>query len=105
MTLGTKLLELRTKNQLTQIQVAEKLEISQTAYNKWESDLAKPTTDNLFKICELYQIDVYKLLENVSNINFSKAKFTNSSNIVSSNNFTVNHTQPEVFTKRFRKSN
>lgn len=38
---------------------------------------------------------MYKLLENVSNINFSKAKFTNSSNIVNSNNFTVNHTQSE----------
>jgi len=63
MTLGTKLNKLRTGRNLTQVQIAEKLQISQNAYNKWESDKAKPAMENLMKIADFYETDVYDLLD------------------------------------------
>jgi transcriptional regulator with XRE-family HTH domain len=66
MTLGTKLNKLRTARNLTQVQIAEKLHISQNAYNKWESDKAKPAMENLMKIADFYETDVYDLLDEKS---------------------------------------
>ena len=63
MTLGTKLNKLRTARNLTQMQIAEQLRISQNAYNKWESDKAKPAMENLMKIADFYETDVYDLLD------------------------------------------
>jgi transcriptional regulator with XRE-family HTH domain len=96
MTLGTKLRNLRAaKNESLEI-VAIKLEISKTAIGKWEADKAKPTIDNLMKICDYYETDVYKLLESVDNVNFGNAKFKGSSYAGHAQNFTVNHTSPEM---------
>lgn len=64
MSLGTKLRELRTGRNLSQTQVAMELDVSQTAYGKWESDQSKPGLDNLLKISEFYETDIYDLLEN-----------------------------------------
>lgn len=66
MTLGTKLNKLRTGRNLTQVQIAEKLHISQNAYNKWESDKAKPAMENLMRIADFYETDVYDLLDEKS---------------------------------------
>lgn len=66
MTLGTKLNKLRTGRNLTQVQIAEKLHISQNAYNKWESDKTKPAMENLMKIADFYETDVYDLLDEKS---------------------------------------
>lgn len=70
MSLGTKLRELRTGKNLSQTQVAMELDISQTAYGKWESDQTKPGFDNLLKISEFYETDIYDLVreENGDNI-------------------------------------
>ncbi len=62
-TLGTKLSRLRKKKGLTQQQLADELKISQPAYHKWETDTAKPSTEHLVKICEVYDIDLDELLE------------------------------------------
>ncbi|RKT01773.1 helix-turn-helix domain-containing protein [Chryseobacterium defluvii] len=62
-TLGTKLSRLRKKKGLTQQQLADELNISQPAYHKWETDIAKPSTEHLVKICEVYDIDLDELLE------------------------------------------
>ncbi|GAA5102051.1 hypothetical protein GCM10023210_42700 [Chryseobacterium ginsengisoli] len=61
MSLGTKLRELRTGRNLSQTQVAMELDVSQTAYGKWESDQTKPGFDNLLKISEFYETDIYDL--------------------------------------------
>jgi transcriptional regulator with XRE-family HTH domain len=96
MTLGTKLRNLRAaKNESLEI-LAIKLEISKTAIGKWEADKAKPSIDNLMKICDYYETDVYKLLESVDNVNFGNAKFKGSSYAGYAQNFTVNHTAPEL---------
>lgn len=51
-TLGTKLGRLRREKKLTQEQIAEKLNVSQNAYNKWENDKAKPSMENIVKLAE-----------------------------------------------------
>lgn len=63
MSLGTKLREMRHEKNLSQTQVAVELDVSQTAYGKWESDQTKPGIDNLLKISEFYGIDIYDLLD------------------------------------------
>lgn len=45
------------------MQIAEKLHVSQNSYNKWESDKAKPAMENLMKIADFYETDVYDLLD------------------------------------------
>jgi transcriptional regulator with XRE-family HTH domain len=97
MTLGTKLRHLRaTKNESLEI-VALKLEISKTAIGKWEADKAKPSIDNLMKICDYYETNVYQLLESVDNVNFGNAKFKGSSYAAYAQNFTINNTTPPEF--------
>ena len=64
-TLGTKLTRLRKKKGYTQKEVADLIQVSQPAYHKWETDLAKPAIENLLKISEVYEIDLNELLEEV----------------------------------------
>ncbi|KMQ62868.1 hypothetical protein ACM39_17260 [Chryseobacterium sp. FH2] len=62
MSLGTKLRHMRQQKNLSQMQVAHELDVSQTAYNKWESDLTKPGIENLLKISNFYEADIYDLM-------------------------------------------
>ena len=97
MTLGTKLYNLRKNEDISLDKLAFELEISKTAIGKWESDKAKPSVENLLKLCDYYNTDIYKLLEDVSNINFSNAKFKGNSYAAFAQNFTVNNTtSPEI---------
>lgn len=62
------------------MQVAQELDVSQTAYNKWESDQSKPGIDNLLKISQFYEMDVYELLNESAGDNiFQHNSFENSS--------------------------
>ncbi|VFB03010.1 HTH-type transcriptional regulator immR [Chryseobacterium taihuense] len=64
MSLGVKLRNLRHSKNFSQAEIAERLKVSQPAYHLWETDQAKPTTDNLVKISEIYNLDLYSLLDN-----------------------------------------
>jgi transcriptional regulator with XRE-family HTH domain len=55
------------------------LDISQPAYNKWETDQAKPNIDKLGKIAEVFETDIYELLENIYTVNFPNATFEGTS--------------------------
>lgn len=68
MTLGAKLIELRNRKRISQAEIASKLNVSQSAYNKWESDASKPTIENFLKLCEFYEVNIYNLLYGLSNI-------------------------------------
>ena len=97
MTLGTKLYNLRKQKDISLDKLAFELELSKVAIGKWEADKAKPTVENLLNLCDYYETDVYKLLEDVSNVNFSNAKFKGSSYAAYAQNFTVNNTtSPEI---------
>lgn len=63
MSLGVKLRNLRHGKNLSQAEIAERLKVSQPAYHLWETDQAKPTTENLLRISEIYNVDLYNLLD------------------------------------------
>jgi transcriptional regulator with XRE-family HTH domain len=68
MTLGEKLRELRVGKGWSLRAVAEKLSempprgpVTRGAVFNWEADLNPPSTDHLFKLADLYQVDVNQL--------------------------------------------
>ena len=97
MTLGRKLYNFRTAKNITFDKLALELDISKTAIVKWEADKAKPSIDSLLKLCDYYQTDVYELLQDVSNVNFSAAKFKGNSYVIYPSNSTINYSNsPEI---------
>ena len=56
--------ELREKINFIQVEVAEKLDISQPAYASWERGVKKPTQENLVKIAQVLNVSVDYLVEN-----------------------------------------
>ena len=86
MTLGEKLYTLRTKQNMTQEQLAEKLQVSRQSISKWESDATRPDLGKLKFLAEFYQVSLDQLLdENIdiftqetsSNLNQDVASNTN----------------------------
>ncbi|PRB02870.1 hypothetical protein CQ046_11750 [Chryseobacterium sp. MYb7] len=104
MSLGTKLRELRTNRNLSQMQVAVELDVSQTAYGKWESDQTKPGIDNLLKISEFYETDIYNLLnDKESNHNFNNTyDNSNVNNAVETVNYYVSEKLVEQYEARIK---
>ena len=69
MTLATKLVSLRKQKGLTQMELAEKLNVSRQAISRWEVGAAVPSTDNLKVLGDLYEVPVdYLLNEELENI-------------------------------------
>ena len=64
MEFSERLKELRKKANFTQVEVAEKLGISQPAYASWERGVKKPTQDNLVKIAQTLNVSVDYLVGN-----------------------------------------
>lgn len=62
MKLEEKIVLLRKEKGLTQLQAAEKLNVSRQAISKWESGSAVPSIDNLKYLGELYGVPVDYLL-------------------------------------------
>lgn len=62
MTLGDRIKHQRLETGLTQEKVAEALGVSRQAVTKWETNQAKPSTDNLFKLAKLFSTTVDMLL-------------------------------------------
>lgn len=60
--IGQRLIELRNEHQMTQEELADKLEVSRQAISKWESDRTFPSIDKLFCMSELYQVSLDYLL-------------------------------------------
>ncbi|WP_294786527.1 helix-turn-helix transcriptional regulator [uncultured Eubacterium sp.] len=63
MTLGEKLYTLRTKQNMTQEQLAEKLQVSRQSISKWESDATRPDLEKLKFLAEFYHLSLDKLLD------------------------------------------
>lgn len=64
MEFSERLKKLRKQVQLTQVEVAEKLGISQPAYASWERGVKKPTQENLVKIAQVLNVSVDYLVGN-----------------------------------------
>lgn len=62
MSLSEKLIFLRKQNGFTQVELAEKLNVSRQAISRWEVGTAAPSTDNLKELSNLYDVSVDYLL-------------------------------------------
>ena len=62
MSLGERLYELRKHKNLSQEEVADKLNVTRQTVSKWETDESKPDFDKIVPICELYEISTNELL-------------------------------------------
>lgn len=62
--LADKIKELRTKENLTQEEFAEKIFVSREAVSKWERNRGIPDIDNLINISKLFDISIDTLLDN-----------------------------------------
>lgn len=56
--LGDRLLELRTKHNLTQEDLAEKLNVSRQSISKWELDKTLPDVEKMIQLATLYQVSL-----------------------------------------------
>lgn len=61
MSIGTKIYELRTAKNLSQGELADKLDVSRQSVSKWETDMAVPDIDKLIKICDVFEISLDEL--------------------------------------------
>lgn len=86
------------------VDVAHQLDISQSAYNKWESGQTKPTLNHLKKISEIFDTDFYGLLnELLPNVDLSNAKFENSPCLVFDS--TINFQNQDILSKILENQN
>ena len=62
MSLGQRLIELRKSKQLSQEEVAEKLNVTRQTISKWETNQSSPEFDKILPLCELFEISTDELL-------------------------------------------
>ncbi|MBQ7778078.1 MAG: helix-turn-helix transcriptional regulator [Oscillibacter sp.] len=53
---------IRSRDHVTQEQLAEQLDVSRQSVSKWESGASFPEMDTLLRLCELYHVDLDTLL-------------------------------------------
>lgn len=61
-TYGGHLRQLRDKQRLSQQEVADFLDISQSTYSLWEGDKSTPQVEYLPKLAEILKVDIMELL-------------------------------------------
>lgn len=72
--LGARIKELRKKRGLTQEKMAELIEISPPSVSKIESGIYHPTEENIEKIANVLDVQVYELYKFDSNLSSEKIK-------------------------------
>lgn len=77
MTIGKKILDLRTQKELTQKQLSDMCGFSQSALNLWENDKRKPKIESLRKIADVLNVSISDLVgDNYDDISEDSAKWT-----------------------------
>lgn len=62
MNIGEKLFELRKAKNLSQEEVADKLNVTRQTVSKWETNQSTPDFDKIVPLCELFEIGTEELL-------------------------------------------
>ena len=62
-TLGTMIAELRKQHGMTQLELAEKIGVTDKAVSKWERDLSCPDINSLPKLAEILDVSVEELMQ------------------------------------------
>ena len=72
--IGKFISERRKKQNLTQMQLAEKLNITDRAVSKWETGRAMPDSSIMLELCDILEISVNELLngEKISEVDYKK---------------------------------
>lgn len=60
--LSNRIKELRTKNNMSQFDLGEKLFVSDKTISSWESNRTTPNIDMIFKICDIFNTNLYSLI-------------------------------------------
>ena len=63
MAVADKIKKLRKDNNMTQEDLAEKLNVSRQTISKWETNVVIPDADNIVSICKLFNITTDELLD------------------------------------------
>lgn len=58
MSLGSRIYERRSAHNLSQVDLADLLEVSRQSVSKWETDASVPDLDKLVKMCEVFQVSM-----------------------------------------------
>jgi len=82
MDFSEKLQQLRTKNNLTQEQLAEKVCVSRVAVSKWESGRGYPNLDSLKLLAKVFNISIDELLSSEELMDIARDQVENKSSIV-----------------------
>lgn len=77
MKIGQRLLELRKSKQLSQEEVADKLNVTRQTISKWETDQSTPDFDKISPLCKLYGITADELINGTKNENNNDKNNTN----------------------------
>lgn len=59
---GTFIATLRKENNMTQVELAQKLQVTDKAVSKWERGASDPSTTNLMALAKLYGVAAEDLL-------------------------------------------
>ena len=62
-TMGKMISSLRKMNGMTQLELADKMNVTDKAVSKWERDLSCPDVNSMPKLAELFNISVDELLQ------------------------------------------
>lgn len=92
MDLGEKLFELRKSKNLTQDDVAEKLNVTRQTVSKWETNQSTPDFDKIVPLCDLYGISPNELLKGEKEDNEVE-------NTKNDNSFDLNEASKHLFTR------
>lgn len=69
MNIGEKIFELRKQKNLSQEEVADKLNVSRQTISKWETNQSTPDFDKIVPLCELFEISTDELLKGIKEKN------------------------------------
>ena len=61
MDLGSTIYKLRTAKNLSQEELAERLEVSRQSVSKWENNTATPDLEKLVKLCDIFEVSLDEL--------------------------------------------
>lgn len=83
-TFGSMLADLRKSKGMTQVQLAEKMGVTDKAVSKWERDLSFPDINTIPKLAEFFNVSVDELIQVKTNTkdNGTKENISNIINIV-----------------------
>lgn len=87
--IGIKLKELRLENNLTQTQLAQRLQCNQSMIARWEKDECEPTESAIIKIANFFDITTDYLLgreDDFGNVTLTSGDVSGNNNTVNSNN-------------------